>query len=526
MQKGLLAQAWLRHIAVAVAYGFFISLFRDVTFPHYVLICGVHVAVLLLMPYRYWPALILGEAVSLLPMVISCEAQFGLVWSIVRPIPGILFCCPVVYYAREHAHLLDRRGGVRIGVLLVCALVISVLMVIDDVTLMSVTVYPANYRPPHYDHLAAQWLLGNYLGFLTVVPTVLAVRQGLSEHGWREWVSGAAESRIVFESVCITVPILALLLWIGFETPHVRGIVQIAMFLPVVWLALRHGWQGAAVGGTAASVAVVVLMPERYDFLTIQAEAVIAFAISTMLLVGARITVLDRRAQMDREDMRIALALAQRNVHIGEMQLRMTSQALEQVRETVRSGFAMMLGRLRHLQPAIDDGGYQRIAFAAQEQLYGISDSLHPVAWRERGLPAALNEGVVARMLDHAGIRYWCDFRGPISSFSSTLHLALYRMVSEAVAEGLGRKDVSDVCVRVRGGTRNGRRGIVVSIVFSANPMRLPHVRWNDLFPRLVRTTSGLGLKALKDLAATFEGQARERHTPEGRRISFLLMDS
>lgn len=525
MGKGLWEHAWVRHVTVAVTYGLFISLFRGITFPHYMLICGVHVAVLILTPYRYWPALVLGEATSLVPMAIDCVPQWGLIWSILKPFPGILFCTPVVYFAREHAGLLDPRSGVRIGVLLASALVVAVLMMGDGMLLMSTIVYPANYTPPHYQHLAAQWLLGNYLGFLTVVPTVLAVRQAIQAGGWREWLHRAADSRMVFESVCITVPILALLLWIGFERPAVRGVAQVAMFLPVVWLALRHGWQGAAVGGTAASIAVVILMPERYDQATIQAEVIVAFAISTMLLVGARIGVLDRRAQMDRSDMHTALALAQRNVYLGEMQLRMTSQALDQVRDQVRAGFAMMLGRLRHLQPAIDDAGYLRVVHAANDQLNGIADSLQPLMRQERGLPAALGEGVVARMLDHAGIRYACDVRGPVSSLSTTVHLAVYRMVCEALAEGLSRKDVSDVCVRVRSGKQSGRRAVVVSIVFRADVVRLSTVRWEDLLPRLIRTTTGLGLKAIKDRAATFEGVVRERVLPDGRRISFVLID-
>jgi signal transduction histidine kinase len=198
---------------------------------------------------------------------------------------------------------------------------------------------------------------------------------------------------------------------------------------------------------------------------------------------------------------------------------------LEQARETVRIGYAMMMGRLQHLQPAIDDGGYQRMALAAQDQLFGISDSLHPVAWRERGLPAALREGAVARMLDHAGIRYWCELTGILSSLSSTTHLALYRMVCEALAEGCSKRDMSDVCVRIRGGYANGRRWVVVSIVFRANPVRLPHVKWDDMLPRLVRTTTGAGLKAIQDRASIFEGYARERALPDGRRISWLMLD-
>jgi two-component system, NarL family, sensor histidine kinase FusK len=526
MREKLGANDWWRQLIVAVGYGIGVSLVRQLDVPHFVLLCGVHVAVLMLTPYRYWPLMIVAEAITQVPMAIACEPQWGLAWALLKPVPTLLLCSPIVYFFRKRAGLIDRKEGVHIGLLLVCALLVSVAVMGNDMLLFSSVVYPPGTKPAHYDHPAAQLLLGNFLGILAVVPTVLAVHRGVCEYGWRAALVKISESRVVLESACFAAPALAVLIWVGLSNPNLRGMVQVAMFLPVVWLALRHGWRGAAFGGTAASLALVGLMPRIYDPATIQAEVVIAFAISTMLLVGGRIEALDRRAERERQEVRTALALAQRNVHLGEMQLRMTALALEQARETVRAGYSMMLGRLRHLQPAIDDGGYQRVALAAQDQLFGISDSLHPAVWRERGLPAALREGAVARMLDRAGVRYWCELQGQLSCLSSTVHLALYRMVCEAVSEGCGRKDVSDVCVRIRTGDVQGRRWVVASVVFKSNPLRLPLVRWDDLLPRLVRTTSGIGLKAIKDRAATFEGYARERVFSGGRRISWLMRDN
>lgn len=516
---------WWKHLAVAVAYGVGVWLVQHLNVPHFLLLCGVHVAALLLMPYRYWPAMIVADVLAQIPVAVECAASFGVLWSSLMLVPGIVFSGPILYFFRERARLFDRKGDVNVGMLLLCALLVSIVMMGVNEVQLSTVVYPVGVKPMHYDHLAAQWVLGNFLGILTVVPTVLAAHQASRRQSWRSLINTLVESRIAFESVCFILPMLAILMWVGFTQPHLRGLAQIGMFLPVVWLAIRHGWQGAAMGGTAASLALVWLMPEKFDQATIQAEVVVAFAISTMLLVGARIEALDRRAEKERNEVRTALALAQRNMHLGEMQLRMTAQALEQARETVRGGFAMMLGRLRLLQPAVDDGGYQRVALTAQDQLFGISDSLHPVAWRERGLPAALRDGALARMLHQAGIRYWCELKGPLSQLSSTVHLAIYRMVCEALAEGCSKRDVSDVCVRIRGGEMNGRRWVVVSVVFRANLVRLPHVHWDDLLPRLVRTTTGAGIKAIKDRAAIFEGYARERMLPDGRRISWVMFD-
>jgi two-component system, NarL family, sensor histidine kinase FusK len=515
---------WKR-LVVAVAYGFGVWLIAHLNVPHFLLICGFNVSVLLLTPYRYWPLLTLAQSLSQVPVAIECVSSLGVVWSSLMVVPGNLFVGPLVYYFRERARLFDRSGHVRVGMLLLCALLVALVLTVIDEVQFATVVYPPGAKPMHYHHLAAQWILGNFIGILCVTPAVLAVRQAIRDRGWRSLMAAISESRSTFESICFIVPVLMILIWAGFAEPHLRGLAQVAMFVPVVWLALRHGWQGAALGGSVATLSVVWLMPEKYDDATIQAEVIVAFAISTMLLLGARIEVLDRRAEQERKEVRTALALAQRQVQLGEMQLRTTAMALEQARETVRAGYQLMMGRLRHLQPAIDDGGYQRMALTAQDQLAGISESLHPAIYRERGLPAALREGAVARMLEHAGIRYWCELKGPLSQLSSTLHLALYRMVCEAIAYGCNQRDISDVCVRIRCSSTNGWRWVVVSIVFQANVVRLPHVKWDDLVPRLVRTATGGGIKALADRAAIFEGHARERSLPEGRRIAWLMRD-
>ncbi|GGA01276.1 hypothetical protein GCM10011408_23140 [Dyella caseinilytica] len=501
-------------------------MFRQFIIPHYVLLTGLRMVVLILVPYRYWPALFVGEEFALVPMTIACWTELGPVWSVLNLLPATAFSAPVIYVARQRGPLVGRTGYVHVGVLLAAALAVSIVCTAYNLLMAFTAKLPQNYPSIHYDQLAAEWLLGNFLGILTLAPAVLAIHRAVKQHGWKGLLHHAGESRIFFESACLTVPMLAVLLWIGFTLPHVREVAQVCMFLPVVWLALRHGWQGAAIGGTLGSLAVVVLMPEKFDHGTMQAEVIVAFAISTMLLVGARIGALNQQAEKERADVRLALELARSNFQMGELQMRATSHALDQIRETVRGGYAMMLGRLRHLQPAVDDVGYQRMALSAQDQILRLADSLHPISWRERGLPAVLREGPIARMLTEAGVRYFCDLHGPISQLSMVLHLVIYRTVCESIAEGCGRQDISDVHVRVRSGRIAGRRVVAIRVgVYRRHAMDLAHVRWNELMPRLKRSSTGLGMKALKDRVASFEGVVRDRDRPDGRTISCLMLD-
>lgn len=519
---------WLRQIAIAAVYAVGVFLFRQLSFSHWFVLCGLHVAALLLVPYRYWPALLIGESACLAHLSITCADQFGLTWAIFNLVPSAAFAMPVVYACRERWRIFPSRTAVNISTLLVCALLSAALVTANSIGMLLITKLPEGYVPINYGVVAGRWMLGNYLGILTVVPLVLVVREALLETSWRKLGVRFIESRLVMECIFLLVPTLVFLVWMGLSAApatNTRQIAQVAMFLPVVWLALRYGWQGAAVGGTLASFAVIVLMPAKYDPHTLNAQIFIAFTISTMLIMGERISSLDHRARQERTDMRLALALAQRNVHLGEVQLRVTSQALEQVRESIHSVYNVMLGRLKHTAPVFDDRSYRRQALVAQDQLYRLADSLCPVTWRERGFQAVLREGPIARVLDESGVSYWCDLRGPASTLSSTIHLAIYRLVCEAVADGCARKDISDIRVQIRCGNRGARKWGVVRINLRTDPERLAHVRWDELLPRVLRTATGLGWPAIEDRAATFEGKAREHRISGGRCISVILFD-
>lgn len=528
MQKGFRGEAWLQHIAVAVSYCLAVSLFRQVSISHWLILSGLHFSVLLLTRYRYWPALMLGEAASFAYLSYVCLDQMGLPWAICNLFPSTLLIAPIVYWVREYGHVLPNLRTVNMGTLLLGALLVTCARTLNSLGLALVMKLPPGYPPIHYGELAARWMLGNYIGILTFTPLALFLHQEIRHSTWSGLKRKLAQSHLLLESTCVLIPLLGFLTWIGLQassSQETRQIAQVAMFLPVVWLALRHGWQGAAVGGTAASLAIVVLMPHRYDVDTLRAETVIAFIISTMLLMGARIAVLDGHVQTERTDMRRALALAQRNVQMGEMQLRMTSQALEQIRDAVQSVCLMMTSRLRLLHPAIDDRNYQRLALVAQDQLFGLADSLYPVTWQEKGVSAALREGQIPRALDRAGIRYWCDLRCELDELSPNLHLAIYRLVCEAIADACVRKSVTEIGVRLRCGERHGRRWVVLRLIFRADPVRLRSVPWDELLPRVMPASSGRGFYSIQDRAATFEGGARERALPSGRRISVLLLD-
>jgi signal transduction histidine kinase len=103
--------------------------------------------------------------------------------------------------------------------------------------------------------------------------------------------------------------------------------------------------------------------------------------------------------------------------------------------------------------------------------------------------------------------------------------LTIYRVVWEAIADACMKKNVSDIRIQVRVAERQERMGAVVVIRFRALPAQLAFIDWEALIPRMVRGTSGFGLRAVRDRAAIFEGRTRTKPLSGGHQISILLID-
>jgi len=527
MNDGSRWNVWLRHGAVALAYALGYVLLRQVSWSHWLLFAGYRLAVLLLVPYRYWPALVVGELGPMAYVSLSCLEIFGWVWSSLMLVPPIAVAMPMVRICRERLNMIPARGSVRVGAVLICTLAVSALWTFMNLAALSAARTPSGFPSIDYGVVAGRYFIGNYLGILTLVPLVLMVWEGRAKRtaSWRIVIEHALRERLAIELVAFVVPALALLVWIGLEASGdgSRQLARMLMFLPVIWLALRHGWHGAAIGGTVASVAVVLTMPELYDTSTLQAEVFVAFAATSMLLFGSRIALLHQQKGQGNELAGKSLELARRIQAQCEAQLRQTSIGIELVSETIHATEELMFERLRQVRVTVDPLELRRRTTVTREQLFQLADGLNPVTLRDHGLVAALRRGGIARALNTQRIGYWCAARGGIDQLSAPVQLTLHRLVSEGITHLCSVHSVGDLTVHLRSGKHAGRRWAVVRIdaLFSADPGL--RVRGGPLLHRLA--ASGLGIDAIRDRAALYEGMVKVHASTHGECISVMVYD-
>lgn len=525
-QRKLSWRGWTEQGAVAIGYAVGFALFQQVTFSHWSVISGFRLLALLLTPFRYWFALAVGEAATLGYLAVTCGPTWGWLWAGLYDVPPISLAMPIVYACRKRMRGFLAGASVDVSVLLALTVVVSGIWTLANMATLAVTRMPPGYVF-HWDEVAARWYVGNFLGILTVAPLLLFVRESWmassSPGRWRRLI----ESRMTFEVAAVLLPALAFLIWLasGAAGEGARQAARMAMFLPVIFLAIRHGWHGAALGGTASSIAVVATMGPGNTLETHQSEVFVSFAITVMMLFGARISSLNARQQKERLEVQTAWAIAQRNVYLGEMQLQSLASTLEHARESVYSAFSMVTERMRTAGPMLDDRAVRKRIIAAQEQLYRFSDTLFPIHWREHGLLIALREGAMARAMSECGMAYWCEIRGAeeLKRLPSAMSLTLYRMASEAIAMACGQDGTSEITLTIRATWRGGRRYGLMRLDRRCDAVRSEQVRRTDLIARL--PFHGLGIDALRDRARAFAGRVTIDEMPYGDRLTMILRE-
>lgn len=279
---------WPEQIAVAAAYAAVWEVARHFSFSHWLLVSGIRLACLLLAPRRYWGALVVGEALPVMTNGLIYIPQFGWWYGLFASFPVIIPCLPVMAWLRRRASVFLPDGSVNMLLFGTASLACAFIAAIVNDVMVAGAIWPTEPGQPvpytQLSQLFLTYLLGAYLGSLTLAPSLVALRLLIQRK----------ESRDVWQSalpreMAMVVAILGLGV---FVAGHIEGaalmLCRISMALPVLVMAMRHDWLGAALSATLASIALAMTSAVLKDPAMIQAQAVFAAALSAILLMACR----------------------------------------------------------------------------------------------------------------------------------------------------------------------------------------------------------------------------------------------
>lgn len=527
------AVVWLRHIIAALGYALAYLALRPYSDGFWALNTGLRLACLLLVPTRYWPALVIGEIFPLAYSNYQCLEQFGPTWVAIASIPPLLMGMPVVLWFQKLRPPLPKARFFNIGALLSCATAVSVVSAAATFGLVMTVQLPPGSPPYHPGVLNALILLiGGYLGILTVVPIALLARfEFVSFKSIKTTIQKLKDSRPTLDGAVIALPIIAVLFWLSVRsTGDIKQVARFAMFIPVAWLALKHGWRAAVMGNVLVLAAIRFEIEPSVEVGIIQLQAFMAFAATLLFTLGARVTAQNQLEEQERFDAKKALQLAQQRMHFSEMKMRQTAYALEQVSNEIDTAQYRLIDHIRRLSPAVDGRSYHLQAASTRQQVHQLANSVYPLAWRERGLPTALRE-TLARALDEAGVAYSMELQGRgLSEVSPDVHIAIYRLACEAAVFLSAEHECSRIRLRLRGGKSHGKRWAVLRLegthrVGDAGAAtRKAANEWKKLAAHL--GTSDVSLGSMRDRARLYSGELHAQIKSRSARVTALFLDT
>ncbi|QRN54960.1 MASE1 domain-containing protein [Dyella caseinilytica] len=492
---------------------------------------ALRLALLLFLPYRYWLAVLIADAVPNFLVVYPCLDQFGAMWVAWRAIPPIAFVMPIAWICRERFAIFPATNMVNIKALLACVLASALTYAASAMTAITLAYgKPGNLAPT--PTLAIAYFIGFYFAMLAIVPWVLIVVFEYRAGQFREKLKHALESRLLLEGMTIMLPATALLAMVSHR--HNSDDLQLTvmmMFLPVVWITLRHGWRATAFGSTIAIVCAVLVLPsesQNANLAVVQTELFLALSLTSLYALGARISSQSMEGRTHLDESQITREQARQSYLQGEQRMRHTAQSLEYVAGTLHVTFGRLLQNMRRIHPHIENESYYKQALTAQDQVYRLAESLHPLAWRERGLPAALQE-TIGQALGEAGIAYDCSIKGRgFTRMQSAVLAAAYRAACEAVVYVASRVACSSVRLTVRGGETNGSRWVFVAVEDATNESSVVRAIQAAADRRRLATklgAMGFEMDELRSHVRLFDGELHQRNVQGRTRVTMLLHD-
>jgi glucose-6-phosphate-specific signal transduction histidine kinase len=277
--------------AAAAAYAACYELTRQFSFSHWILPAGLRLACALLVPRRYWPALLVGETLPVIENAVLGIPRFGMLWGAFASLPVIAPCLLMVAAMQRRMTLYRPDGEINMPMILLATLGAAVITaVLTDAALVAALLSsPGSW--PELSPVAYffAYFLGAYTGALTLTPVLLALRERLARPD-RVTLSVAWTSPLIRELLFGAMPVLATLALLAQSTDgSLQQGLRLATALPVVVVTVRHGWHGAAVSGMLASIAMASTASTLMDPDMLKAQVILALALSTALMAGVRV---------------------------------------------------------------------------------------------------------------------------------------------------------------------------------------------------------------------------------------------
>jgi two-component system, NarL family, sensor histidine kinase FusK len=515
--KSLLPSAYgpLLGLAYAAAW----ALLWPAEQPEWMLSFGLRFGVLLLSPLRYWIWLLGGELVATFLIDMVQMPALGWLAFVVGDLPQPLVVALCLWLLRRASLRPSLRDPEEVSRLLLSAAFIVVATTATDAMLLALVHMqpPANLLP-----MLGEFLLGNYVGVLLVVPPLIMA--------WRARPSKQFMSNLLMDGLLVMLPALVILLILTEQAAPQREFARVLSLAPVMFFAFRHGWRGASLSMLVSSLG-IELVDHLFTHTVPGASSHLFLAVAGTgaLMLGSATDAL-RRSSARVAEQNVHLAAVNRRLDHLARQLRDAARGNMQAEENQRRHMAaelhdelgqnltaiqthVKLGQARLQQAGLEDIGVSinSILGHMRRALHRLLDDLRPAVLDEFGLMRALDEGPIRDLLNSAGMSYHTELHGDPRLLEEDIRTAIYRLAQESATNAVKHAQADEFRLRLRIGSREGVALALLDI--RDNGIGLP--------ARVPR--GGRGLQGMRDRVTSLGGLFRLRPDQHGVHLRILL---
>lgn len=508
--------------ALGVAYFLAWLLLRPTAMPFWILPVGLRFGLLLIVPIRHWPWLLLGEWLADAVIAADVLAPAYAASFFLDQTPDFLITAGSL--------LVMRRLGLRprmqtpedVAALLGGALVSCALVTAFDALMLKLA-HP-QLALQRISGLLGADLLGAYIGALMLVPVLILLlrqRPGLD-----------AVTRLLLDGLLIMLPSILVLLVLMHSDAPLPQFARVLALAPVLYFAFRHGWRGAALAlVTVTSVVVVFADYMQRPAATPESHLFLAVAGTGALLLGASIDALRRSSerlaiqnarleganrQLDQLARQLSEA-ARRNLRVEEEQRRHVAAELH---DELGQNLTAIQTRVKLAQQRLSAAGLGDVATSINDILAHMRtavrrllNNLRPTVLDEFGLARALEDGPIRDMLHAARVHYQFELHGDVRQLDEDTRTTIYRVAQEAATNAVRHAMAGNLSLRMRVGARGAFIMVLLDI----------HDDGIGLAGSESRQRSGRGLQSMRDRVTALQGVFRIRSDASGTRLRILL---
>lgn len=510
----------LQHVCLFAGYAIAYYLTRETSTTNWQLTAGLRFAAFLFVPYRLWPAIFLGDIAGALAYRCNVVGQYGWEW-LANGLLGTPLASAGPAFMLRTAHFQTWKLGLskKVVGLLQAAGMASLLNAAVGILAMNSIHYSADVpkMPGAPIYFLSIFLLGNFIGILMVVPTIMTLRF-LRTHRDTIACYEVKKMSVDFWRVAAwAVSMLLGLLVINRESPSlkVQAVTGLLMFAPSVVLTYRQGWNGAVAAAIFANVALQLTVRTDPTVGQFQMQVLMALISSALLLFGARMTEDKiKHAVIDKEH-RHSLQLARRNLMWGESRVKHAAGIVERAFSSLQRFIDQTVIELAPSAPANAIATFKwTSAGLVNSEVRQSASVLRRSSLDTDGLRMALIAGPLTELLEGAGIEYPVRISYQVATLPADMQEIIFSVTRDLAILMAHEFNAYRIAVRLR--VVNGNRPGVALVVKA----------WPGSGDRPSLEPAFATIEELVGVAQSYHGIFHDRRRRRRPTVSMLLKDN